>query len=79
MEKRETDLLKNDLFLALSYLDPRYKMFISVIDQIVVTQHLQQTWNRLKLLRQELPSDSCGTEVDSFETSSNNNDLDIGY
>ena len=43
IEKRETDLLKNDLFLAFLYLDPRYKVFISEIDQIVATHHLQET------------------------------------
>ena len=47
MKKREIELLKNDLFLASLYLDPRYKMFISEIDKIVATQHLQQTWDRL--------------------------------
>ena len=50
MKTRETNLLKNDLFLASLYLDPTYKVFISEIDQIVATQHLQQTWGRLKLL-----------------------------
>ena len=43
MEKRETNLLKNNLCLASLYLDPRYKVFISDIDQIVATKHLQQT------------------------------------
>ena len=57
MEKRETDLLKNDLFLASLYLNFRYKVFISEIDQIVASQHLQQTWDRLKLLEQEVASD----------------------
>ena len=52
-------------------------MFISEIDQIVATQHLQQTWDRLKLLQQKLPSDLSSTEVDSCETSSTNDDLDI--
>ena len=77
MEKRETELLKNDLFLASLYLDPRYKTFISEIDQIVATQHLQQTWDRLKLLQQKLPSDLSGIEVDSSKTSSTDDDLDI--
>ena len=77
MERRETELLKNDLFLASLYLDPRHKMFISEIDQIFATQHLQQTWDRLKLLQQELPSDLSGTEADSSKTSSTDDDLDI--
>ena len=77
MKKSETELFKNDLFLASLYLDPRYKMFISEIDQIVANQHLQQTWDRLKLLQQELPSDLSGTEVDSSKTSSTDDDLDI--
>ena len=77
MEKRETELLKHDQFLASLYLDPRYIMFISKIDQIVATQHLQQTWDRLKLLQQELPSDLSGTEVDSSKTLSTDDDLDI--
>ena len=77
MEKRETDLLKNDRFLAFLYLDPRYKVFISEIDQIVATQHLQQTWDRLKLLQQEVASDLFGTESDSSETPSAHDDLDI--
>ena len=50
MEKREADLLKNDLFLAFLYLNPRYKVFISEIEQFVATQYLQQTWDHLKLL-----------------------------
>ena len=76
MQKRNTELLKNDLFLASLYLDPRYKMFISEIVQIVATQYLQQIWDRLKLLQQELPSDLSGTEIASSETSSTDNDLD---
>ena len=52
-------------------------MFISEIDQIVATHHLQQTWDRLKLLQQELTSDLSGTEVDLSETSSTDDDLDI--
>ena len=53
-------------------------MFISEIDQIVATQHLQQIWDRLKLLQQELPSNLSGTEVDSSETfRSTDDDLDI--
>ena len=51
MEKKETDLLKNDLFLASSFLHPRYKVLISESDEIVATQHLQQTWDRLELLQ----------------------------
>ena len=77
MEKRQTEVLKNDLFLASLYLDPRCKWFISEINQIVATQHLQQTWDRLKLLQQELPSYISGAEVDSSETSSTDDDLDI--
>ena len=38
---------------------------------------MQQTWDRLKLLQQELPSDLSGTEVVSSETSSTDDDLDI--
>ena len=75
--KKETELLKNDLFLASLYLDPRYKMFVSEIDQIVATQHLQQTWDRLKLLQQELPSNLSGTKVNSSKTLSTDDDLDI--
>ena len=59
------------------YFDPRYKLFISEIDQVFATQHLQQTWDRLKLLQQQLPSNLSGTEVDSSETSSTDDDLDI--
>ena len=59
------------------YLDPRYKMFISEMNQIVATQHFQQTWDRLKLLQQELPSNLFGTEADSSKTSSTDDDLDI--
>ena len=76
MEKRETDLLKNDLFLASLYLDPQCKVFISKIDQIVATQHLQQTWDRLKLLQQEIASDLSGADPDSSETSSADDDFD---
>ena len=54
-------------------------MFISETDQIIATQHFQQTWNRLKLLQQEVASDLSGTELDSSETSSADDDLDIGY
>ena len=61
MEKRETDLLKNELFLASLHFDPRYKVLISKIDQIVVIQHLQQTLDRLKLLQQDVASDLSGT------------------
>ena len=77
MEKREADLLKNDLFLALLYLNPRYKVCISEIEQFVATQHLQQTWDRLKLLQQEIASTLSATEPDSSETSSADDDLDI--
>ena len=52
-------------------------MFISEIDKIVATQYLQQTWDRLKLLQQQVASDLSGTEPDSFETSSADDDLDI--
>ena len=52
-------------------------MFISEIDQIIANQHLQQIWDRLKLLQQELPSDLSGTEVDSSKTLSTDDDLDI--
>ena len=52
-------------------------MFISEIDQIVATQHLQQTWDPVKLLQQEIASDLSGTEPDSSKTSSADNDLDI--
>ena len=76
-EKSETELLKNNLFMASLYLDPRYKMFISEIDQIVANQHLQQIWDRLNLLQHELPSDLSGTKVDLSKTSSTDNDLDI--
>ena len=58
-------------------LDPRYKIFISEIDQIVATQHLQQTWDRLKLLQQELPSNLSGTDIDSSKTSNTDENLDI--
>ena len=47
MKKRKTDLLKNHLLLAALFLDPRYKVFVSDIDQIIATQHLQQTWDSL--------------------------------
>ena len=75
IEKREIDLLKNDLFLASLCLHPRYKVFIYEIDQIVAAQHLQQTWD--SLLQQEVASDLSGTEPDSSKTSSTNDDLDI--
>ena len=52
-------------------------MFVSIIDQIVATQYLQQTWDCLKLLQQEAASDFSGTEPDSFETSSADDDLDM--
>ena len=77
MEKRETELLKNDLFLASLCLDPKYKMLFLKLIKLLPTQHLQQTWDRLKLLQQELPSDLSRTEVDSSETSSNDDDLDL--
>ena len=79
VEKRETDFVKNDLFFAFLYFDPRYKVFIFAIDQIVATQHLQQTWDSLKLLQQEVASDLSGTEPDSSEISSADDDLDIRY
>ena len=38
MEKRETDLLKNDKFLASLYLDPRYKeLFLKLIKLLLPT------------------------------------------
>ena len=52
-------------------------MFISEIDEIIATQHLQQTWDRLKLLQQELPSNLLGAEVDFFKTSRTDDHLDI--
>ena len=77
MEKRKTDLLKNDLFLASFYLDPRCKAFISEIDQIVATQYLQQTWSHVKLLQQGVASDLSGTQSDSSKTFSTDDDLDM--
>ena len=59
------------------YLYPKYKVFIAKMDEVVATQHLQHTWNRLKLLQQEVASDLFGTEPDSFKISSADNDLDI--
>ena len=38
---------------------------------------MQQTWDRLKLLQQEIVSDLSGTEPDSSETSSADDDVDI--
>ena len=51
-------------------------MFISEIDQIVATQDLQQTWDRIKLLQQEVASNLSGSEPDSSKTSNADDDLD---
>ena len=67
-------MLKNELFLVSSYLDPRYKVFISEIDQTVATN--------LGLLKVVATRGSkqfiwYTVEPNSFKISSANNDLDI--
>ena len=52
-------------------------MFISDIDHIVANQHLQQTWDRLKLLQQMIAGDLFGAEPDSSEISSADDDLNL--